>query len=234
VQIAIICAIEEERAGILYALNIKGKKSAHKYFDYYVAKYNEIDLILGVCGIGKVNAASLTQHLIDKFNPNYVINVGVAGGLASNLKFGDVVIATELIHHDMDATTFGIPFGQVPRMDVFAFQSHPDLVHISTSFATDEYKIVKGRVVTGDQFIDDKDKANYLKQTFNASACEMEGAAIAQVCHINTTPFLVVRALSDMAGLDNSAKHSYLELKEMVSKRSSMVIKYLLDELSSH
>ncbi len=231
-KIAIICAMQEELESIITSLGVNCNVTKDGVFEVHRANYNSHELVFILCGIGKVNAALHTQFIIDKFTPNYVINVGVAGGLSPELDFGDVVIADDLLHHDMDVTAFGIPLGQVPRMDIFAFKSHDNLLELAKNIAISDFKVQIGRIVSGDQFIEDRDRANKIQSTFNALACEMEGAAVAHVCHVNKVPFLVVRALSDKAGTDDKAAiHSFDELKDMVAHRSSFIVQQLLLKL---
>lgn len=231
-KIGIVCAMKEELDSILKALELSYTTVKRNSFELHLAKFMQHELVFVLCGIGKVNAAIHTQYLIDNHLPDYIVNVGVAGSLSPKLNFGDVVIADDLVQHDMDVVAFGIPLGQIPRMDVFAFPSDPKLLKIAKQITSlSEYKIVIGRIATGDQFIDNKNHAKSIHKEFNALACEMEGAAVAQVCHVNQVPFLVVRALSDMAGRTDSAIHSYEELKFMTAARSSYVVKKLLELL---
>ncbi|MBY0379455.1 MAG: 5'-methylthioadenosine/S-adenosylhomocysteine nucleosidase, partial [Burkholderiales bacterium] len=169
------------------------------------------------------------QYLIDKCEVEMIINVGVAGCLTESLTFGDVVVATDLVQHDVNVLAFGIPIGQIPRMDVFSFVSHADLLACAMTVKPDNFLLLSGRIVSGDQFIDDSDKAKYLAQEFGALACEMEGAAVAHTCYVNSTPFVVIRAISDLAGReDKFAIHSFDELKIMVADRSSYIVKQML------
>lgn len=228
-KVAIICAMQEELDSIIDALAIKPEASQIGNFRLYIATYGIHQLAFILCGIGKVNAALHTQFMIDHFGPNYVINVGVAGGLVPNLTFGDVVIASDLVQHDMNVAGFGIPLGQIPRMDVFSFRSSQSLLAIAKDITHSDFSVVIGRIASGDQFIDNKADADKIATTFGAIACEMEGAALAHVCHVNQVPFLVVRALSDKAGTDDKAAiHSFDELKDMVASRSSLIVRQLL------
>lgn len=229
-KIGIVCAMIEEQDSIISALNLQVKKIAGK-FEVSSTQLNNHQLFFILCGIGKVNAAIHTQYLIDTYQIESIINVGVAGSLSHDLTFGDVVIANDLVQHDMDVTSFGLPLGQIPRMDTFSFVASEKLVSITQAIESADHKTVVGRIVSGDQFIDNKDRAEFISREFNALACEMEGAAIAHVCHINNVPFLVVRALSDMAGRTDTAIHSFDELKDMSAKRSAMVVKKLLEQI---
>lgn len=228
-KIAIICAMIEELDSIIASLGVNCEVNQHGVFEVHTTNYNAHELVFILCGIGKVNAALHTQFIVDKFIPDYVINVGVAGGLTPELNFGDVVIASDLVQHDMDVTAFGIPAGQIPRMDIFAFQSSEHLLELAKVIEYTDYKVHIGRIGSGDQFIEHKIHADKIRSTFDALACEMEGAAIAHVCHVNKVPFLVIRALSDKAGTDDKAAiHSFDELKDMVAARSAHIVKQLL------
>ena len=233
-KLAIICAMEEELAAIEAAvsLNLVAKldKASNSYAEY---KFGEHTIILVVSGIGKVNAAVTTQILIENFAVDAIINVGVAGSLTRKLGFGDVVIATDLVEHDFDITAFGVPLGQIARMDTFSFAADTKLNTLLEQVNLVDNQLVLGRIVSGDQFIDDAAKAKFLNEHFGALACEMEGAAIAHVCYLNQKPFAVVRALSDMAGQSGSGAHSFEELKHMAATRAALVVKNLLENISA-
>ena len=163
-KLAIICAMEEELAAIEAAvsLNLVAKldKASNSYAEY---KFGEHTIILVVSGIGKVNAAVTTQILIDNFAPDAIVNVGVAGSLTRDLVFGDVVIATDLVEHDFDITAFGVPLGQIARMDTFSFAADAKLNELLHSVSLLNHQVVLGRIVSGDQFIDDEQKALFLR-----------------------------------------------------------------------
>ncbi len=228
-KIGIICAMQEELDSIINALHLKYERIEEKCFTVFKSSYLHHELICILSGIGKVNAAIHTQYILDKFVIDCIINVGVAGSLSKELSFGDVVIASDLVEHDVDVAAFDLPLGQIPRMDTFSFSSEKSLLDKVMLIQAQKYKIHLGRIVSGDQFIDNKEKAEFISKHFGAVACEMEGAAIAHVCHVNKIPFLVIRALSDMAGCDDVARHSFNELKDMASLRSAQLIKQLLD-----
>lgn len=232
-KIAIICAMEEELAAINQEISfplVNTLTKAGNVYSEYRDGNNEIVTV--VSGIGKVNAAITTQILLDNFTVDAVINVGVAGSLVPHLTFGDVVVASDLVEHDFDITAFGAPLGQIARMDTFSFAADEALnQRITTDLALADNQVVTGRIVSGDQFIDDGAKAKFLQTEFNALACEMEGAAIAHVCYVNKVPFAVIRALSDMAGQDGAASHSFEDLKYMAAERAATVAKHFLRRL---
>lgn len=231
-KLAIICAMEEELAAINEELKLSTDQQLTKAGNVYtVCDCGEHTLVTVVSGIGKVNAAITTQALLDNFAVDAVINVGVAGSLTRELSFGDVVIAEDLVEHDFDITAFGVPLGQIARMDTFSFIADAKLNEVLKTVRLDGHEVRCGRIVSGDQFIDSGAKAEFLHNEFNALACEMEGAAIAHVCYLNQVPFTVIRSLSDMAGQDDQGIHSFNELKDMAANRAALVIKYLVENI---
>ncbi|MCD8014076.1 MAG: 5'-methylthioadenosine/adenosylhomocysteine nucleosidase [Lachnospiraceae bacterium] len=161
-------------------------------------------------GIGKVNAAVCAQILADDFGVDCVMNTGVAGSLDANIDIGDIVISTDVLHHDMDAVNFGYPLGQIPQMDIFSFKADPDLTALAERICHEvnpEISVFHGRIASGDQFIADKETKNRIVTNFGGSCTEMEGAAIAQTAYLNSIPFVILRAISDKA--DDSATMDY-------------------------
>lgn len=161
-------------------------------------------------GIGKVNAAVCTQILIDDFQVEAVINTGIAGSLNPEINIGDIVISTDVVHHDMDAVNFGYELGQIPQMDVFSFQADQKLIEQAEEVCArvnPEIRSFQGRIVSGDQFVADKQVKERIVNTFHGLCTEMEGAAIAQASYLNGIPFVILRAISDKA--DDSASMDY-------------------------
>ncbi|MCI8342795.1 MAG: 5'-methylthioadenosine/adenosylhomocysteine nucleosidase [Firmicutes bacterium] len=199
-SIGVIGAMEEEvamlkeKATIVTAKNIVG-------LDFYVANFLGKNVVLVVSGIGKVNAAVCTQVLIDHFGVDCIINVGIAGGLYEELKIGDVVISSDAVQHDMDASAVGDPVGTIPRMDESIFKASDALVEAAQKAVaeTTNSKAYVGRVASGDVFVAETKRKNMIKELFGAYCVEMEGAAIAQTCHLNKIPFVVIRSISDNA-----------------------------------
>lgn len=161
-------------------------------------------------GIGKVNAGICTQILVDEYRVSAVINTGIAGSLKAEIDIGDIVLSTDALQHDVEATAFGYPVGQIPRMDTLAFEADGDLREIAKAACgrvNPDIRVYEGRVVSGDQFISDKEKKDWLIRNFHGCCTEMEGAAIAQTAYLNQIPFLIIRAISDKA--DDSAQEDY-------------------------
>ena len=161
-------------------------------------------------GIGKVNAAACTQILIDVFSADVIINTGIAGSLKNEINIGDIVISTEVLHHDVDAREFGYPIGEIPQMGRLTFPADDNLGELCEKICKEvnpEISTFRGRIVSGDQFIADHEKKQSIIDNFQGYCTEMEGAAIGQTAFINGVPFVILRAISDKA--DNSATMDY-------------------------
>ena len=177
------------------------------------------DVVTAVCGIGKVFAAMCAQTMIIKFGADKVINTGVAGGLTNKTDILDTVVATALVQHDMDTTYFGDPKGMISGINVVEFNTDSVLADKIASNA--EGNCVRGIVASGDCFVADNEKKKDIVQTFNAVACEMEGASIAQVCYVNKVPFAVLRTISDGA---NGEEMSYEKFRIEAADRAATII----------
>ncbi|XJZ26308.1 5'-methylthioadenosine/S-adenosylhomocysteine nucleosidase [Bacillota bacterium Lsc_1132] len=227
-KIAIIGAMEEEVA--LLRENIKDKTvETVAGCEFTFGKIYSADVILLKSGIGKVNAAMSTTILLEKYKPDCIINTGSAGGFNPELNVGDAVISSEVRHHDVDVTAFGYEYGQVPQLPP-AFLADEKLVATAESAAKEisDIQIVKGAIATGDSFMNDPDKVEFVRTKFaDLQAVEMEAAAIAQVAYQFDVPFVIIRSLSDIAGkesnvsfdqfLDQAARHSADLVMKMVA-----------------
>lgn len=229
-MIGIIGAMEEEVSVLKNEMIIK-KREIKGFMEFVSGSLLGKNVVVVTCGIGKVNAAICTQVLIDDFKVEKVINVGVAGGLGAEVYPGDIVIGDTLVQHDMDTTYFGDRFGQIPRMDTFDFKSDKALVKAAETAceALDGHNSHIGRIVTGDQFISEINKIKWLKEEFNALACEMEGASIAHVCHVNKIPFVVIRSISDNLLIGQHMEFS--TFLNLAVKNSVFILKGMLNSL---
>ncbi|MDP5137280.1 5'-methylthioadenosine/S-adenosylhomocysteine nucleosidase [Rheinheimera baltica] len=202
-------------------------------YTFYCGTLSGVNVVLVQSGIGKVASALATALLIQHFKPEAVINTGSAGGFDPELNVGDVVIGTEVRHHDVDVTAFGYEIGQVPQMPA-AYIAHPSLVIAAEQSiaALGFCKTKKGLIATGDSFICDPSRIAIIRQQFPTMlAVEMEGAAIAQVCHMLQMPFVVIRSLSDIAGKESP--QSFEAYLEVASKHSSAMVLELLRRLNA-
>lgn len=227
-KIGIIGAMREEVEGLVSQIESKECKNVAG-LDFYFGNICGKDVVVVECGIAKVNAALCTQILISEFGVDAVINTGVAGGLRGEININDVVISTDAIEYDVDASAMGDPKGTIPRLKTSVFIANSVLVD-SACKAFDNVKdgnsCFKGRVVTGDKFVDDNEEKKVLREEFGGYCCEMEGGAIAHVAYLNNTPFVIIRAISDNA--DNSADVKYEEfVKKAAVTSKNMVINIL-------
>ena len=213
-KIAIIGAMEEEVA--LLRENIKNKKEQTiAGFEFTEGEMAGKEVVLLRSGIGKVNAAMSTTILLQVFKPDVLINTGSAGGLNPELEVGDVVISTEVRHHDVDATVFGYEYGQVPQMPA-SFSADANLINIASESAKEigNHNVVTGLITTGDSFISQPEQSALIKSKFaNLQAVEMEAAAISQVAYQYSIPFVIIRSLSDIAG-----KESHISFDQYLEK----------------
>ena len=184
---------------------------------------------------GKINnrpaAAMGTTLLIQQFKPDMIINTGSAGGLDPNLNVGDVIISTDVRHHDVDVTAFGYEKGQLPANPA-AFLPNEQLVEVAKKQAEKlGLNAVSGLICSGDAFINGAEKIAQIRANFpQVAAVEMEAAAIAQVCHAMNMPFVVVRAISDVA--DKESHLSFDEFLPLAAEKSSEMVLEMLNNLS--
>lgn len=211
--------------GIIGAMEVEVAILKEKMEDVRIIKKASMDFYEGILagkkvvvvrsGIGKVNAGICAQILADVFSVDAIINTGIAGSLNKNINIGDIVLSTDVVQHDMDATGFGYRKGQIPQMPVFFFNADDNLRRLAAEVCKEvhpDIQVFKGRIASGDQFVCDQDVKNRIVSEFSAYATEMEGAAIGQAAYLNEIPFLVVRAISDKA--DGSAQMDYSEFEK--------------------
>jgi len=197
---------------------------------YHEAKYKNLDIVLGYSKIGKVNAALTAATMIEKFGAEKLLFTGVAGAVNPELKIGDLIAATQLCQHDLDITAFGHPHGYVPEGSVYVEPSR-ELLHIAKAVADEKDIELKGGIVaTGDQFIADPERKEWIEKTFDADAIEMEGAAVAVICDAFDVPFFVLRAISDAADMD--ATFDFDEFLKHSSQVSSSFVLAMLDKMA--
>lgn len=182
------------------------------------------DVVTAISGEGKVNAAMCTQSMILEYSPDIIINTGVGGGVGEGLKIGDIVIGTSVVEHDMDMSPLGHPVGYICGIDGIYMECDPVTQQKLSECVTNcNIPHQSGVIASGDQFISDSEKKKWLRDTFSAMVCEMEGGAIGHVCKRNNIPFAVLRAISD--GGDDEAKISFPEFMTIAAQNSIEVIK---------
>lgn len=224
--IGIIGAMDEEIALLLENITEKEEITIANCL-FVKGKLYDKEVVLLKSGIGKVNAAMATTIMHERFNPAHIINTGSAGGFSKNLKIGDIVISTEVVHHDVDVTAFDYAYGQVPGMPA-AFPADADLV-LKAAEAINKLSVnyEEGLIATGDSFMEDPDHTAFVQGKFPAmAAAEMEAAAIAQVCYQYQKPFVIIRALSDIAGKKSSI--SFDAFLERAAKNAAQLIMLII------
>ena len=229
--IGIIGAMEEEVSILKETMEIQETVS-YAGMIFCKGKLCGRDVVIVRSGIGKVNAAICAQVLVDKFQVGVLINTGIAGSLDAAIDIGDMVISTDLVEHDMDASIFGDPVGQIPRMDTFSFPADPVLVEKAkeaNAEANPDIKTFTGRVVSGDQFVSSAEVKDRLITNFQANCTEMEGAAIAHAAYLNKVSCVIIRAISDKA--DNSATMDYPTFEKQAIEHSVRLVQNLLPRI---
>lgn len=228
-SIGIIGAMDEEIALLLENMNEKKEQTiAGTLFvqGYLLGK----KVVLLKSGIGKVNAALATTIMHEHYSPSYVINTGSAGGFSDELKVGDIVISSEVVHHDVDVTAFRYEYGQVPGMPAM-FEADSYLIERAEEAVRNlSVRSATGVIATADSFMDDPDRVTFVRGKFPTMiAAEMEAAAVAQVCYLYDKPFVVLRALSDIAGKNSSI--SFDQFLTTAAKNATKIIMEMIEKI---
>lgn len=204
-------------------------------FSFYKGTLNKEEIVLLLSGIGKVNAAMGTTLMIERYSPDCIINTGSAGGFSSDLSIGDVVISTEVRHHDVDATVFGYEYGQVPRMPA-AYIPNSVLIEMAEKAVArlDDVSTSKGLIATGDSFMHRDEHIHAVREKLPAiMAAEMEAAAIAQCCHNFNLPFVIIRAISDIAG-DKDNQIEFEDFLKIASVNSANMVMEIIQMINDY
>lgn len=229
-KIGIIGAMDVEVNELIESMN-NIKKETISGIVYYEGTLQDKDVVVAKCGVGKVHAAVCAQTMILKYKPDTLINTGVAGSLNSDLDIADLVISDNVVQHDMDTSGIGDPVGLISGLNIINIPCPKELVEkIKKSADTIEGTNVKvGTIASGDQFICNQDKKEYIVKHFDALCAEMEGAAIGHVCFLNKVDFCIIRAISDKA--DGSAHMDFPEFVKIAAKKSTQLINTFLKNI---
>lgn len=230
-KVGIIGAMELEVERLKEKMQVK-KTTERAGMEFFEGVLNGVDVVIVRSGIGKVNAGICTQILVDLFEVTHIINTGVAGSLDARIDIGDIVVSTDVCQHDMDATVFGYPLGEVPQLGTLSFPADEKMASLAKSVCekvNTEIKTFFGRIVSGDQFICDKEVKDRIVSNFHALCTEMEGAAIGQAAYLNKIPFVILRAISDKA--DNSAEMDYPAFEREAAKHCAKLVEEFIAEL---
>lgn len=228
--------------GIIGAMDIEVKKIREQLenvkvmnradMEFYTGVWHGRDVTVVRSGIGKVNAGICTQILVDLLKADTIINTGIAGSLKNEINIGDIVLSTDALQHDVDAGGFGYAPGVIPQMKESVFQADKGLIELAKKCCREvcpDISFFAGRVISGDQFISDREKKEQLARDFQGFCTEMEGAAIAQAAYLNHIPFLIIRAISDKA--DDSATMDYPAFEAMAVENSVRLLSAMAESM---
>lgn len=224
-MIGIICAMQIEADGIL-ALCDELEQVEKCGMIFTRGKLHGKDLVVVVCGVGKVNAALCAALLIDDYRPDLVMNSGVAGAVSPVVSIGDLVVGTKAVEHDMNTTPLGDRQGEVsfPNGKVMYFECAKGASRVLEQVCSElpGTKTASGVIASGDIFISDRSQRLRLNDRFGAIACEMEGAAIGHVCYCYRTPYVILRAVSD--DLDENKGMDFIKFCSMAAEKTVRVV----------
>lgn len=232
-KVGIIGAMDIEVALLEKAMADEGgmQRSSKAGCELVEGTLRGVPVVLAQCGVGMVNAAACTQLLIDSFAVDAVVNTGVAGSLDASIDIGDLVAATDAVNHLMDVANLGYEVGQTPGMEL-SFSCNAHLRKLAAATATElQATLHEGRIASGDRFVRDEAEKQRIADVFDARCCEMEGAAIAQVCSLSDVPCLILRAVSDKA--DGSQAVDYPVFEENAARTCARFTASLLERMAA-
>lgn len=226
--IGVIGAMEEEVAD-LKAVMENPRSTVIAGMEFCEGTLDGADVVVVQCGIGKVNAGICAHTLINIFGCTRIINTGVAGSLDNRIDIGDIVVSTDAVQHDFTVEAVGFAKGEIPYTGLYAFPADEEMRKAAVEAAraaAPEVQVFEGRVCSGDQFINSKEQKEKIISDFGGLCCEMEGAAIAQACYLNSTPFVIIRAISDKA--DESEEVNYELFRKDAAARCAAIVLYMI------
>ena len=228
-KIGIIGAMDEEVNTLKDSLkDVKTNKIAG--MEFYEGKLGDADVVIVKCGMGKVNAGMCANTLINDYGCVGIINTGVAGSLDEKLNVGDIVVSTDAVQHDFNVEAIGFAKGEIPYTGLYAFPADESVRKLAVEAAkktVPNVSVYEGRVCSGDQFISTNEQKEKIKTDFGGMCCEMEGAAIAQACYLNNTPYVVIRAISDKS--DSSQAVEFETFKKEAAQNCIKIIRYMAE-----
>ena len=228
-RIGIIGAMDAE-VSLLKASMTDQKTEVIAQMEFVSGKMGGTEAVVVKCGMGKVNAGICAHTLINRYGVSEVINTGVGGSLDNRIDIGDIVVSTDAVQHDFDVRVIGFQRGEIPYTGLYAFPADPSLIEAAVKAVRDtapEVKVFEGRVCSGDQFIASSEQKKTIIDNFGGLCCEMEGAAIAQTCYLNQTPYVIIRAISDKA--DHSEEVSFEKFAEAAGKHCAAIVKTMVE-----
>ena len=230
-RIGIIGAMEEEVNSLKETLK-NPETTTIAEMEFCAGKLEGKEVVVVQCGMGKVNAGICAHTLINAYGCTKIINTGVAGSLDNKLDIGDIVVSVDAVQHDFTVEAIGFEKGEIPYTGLYAFPADEGMRKAALEAAKEvapDIKAYEGRICSGDQFISEKEQKERIISDFGGMCCEMEGAAIAQVCYLNNTPFVVVRAVSDKS--DGSQSMEYEVFKGAAAKNCASIVQYMIENM---
>lgn len=230
--IGLMGAMDEEIALLLE--QVEGQNTViHAGISFVTGQLHGKEVVVCKSGVGKVNAAATTQVLVDRFGADTILFTGVAGAVHPELNIGDIVISSSCQQHDMDVTPLGFARGMIPYQDVSDFPADKKLIRLAEEACSklcEDNNFIVGKVLSGDQFISDYDYVRELHETMDGACVEMEGAAVAQVCHMNGVPYVILRSMSDKA--DGTADVNFAEFTVLAARHSFEILNEMVAGLN--
>ena len=227
--IGIIGAMDAEVDSLKSAAGVQNTNSIAG-MEFCEGTLSEKHVVIAKCGMGKVNAGICAHTLINYFGCTKVINTGVAGSLDDRIDIGDIVISTDAVQHDFDVSPIGFAKGEIPYTGLYAFPADDKLRTTAANAAREAGPLIhvfEGRVCSGDQFINTKEQRDEITSNFGGLCCEMEGAAIAQVCYLNNVPFVVIRAISDKP--NETTTEDYRDFEAKAARLCAALVEYMME-----
>lgn len=228
--IGIIGAMEEEVSTLIPALEDHTERRIG-IVTYHVGKLDGKEVVVARSGVGKVNAALTAAEMIRTFHATVIVNTGVAGALDESLEPEDAVIATDLVQHDYSTAPLGDPPGRVSGIDLVYIPADP-AISVAAENAARELgvrRVLTGTIASGDQFISDPARKEWIRRTYGGLACEMEGAAIAHACTLYGIRCAVIRTISDRA--DGKADVDFPTFAVRAAARNAKIVRKVVSAI---
>ena len=221
IDIGILGAMDSEVDALISNLLFKRKEVVGS-ITFYIGYIGKRRVAIAKCGIGKVFAALAAEAMIIMYQPDLIVNTGVGGALRTGISVCDCLVADKLVQHDMDTSPLGDPKGLISGINMIYFETDKRAMEIVRS-ACSKFGIRchTGTIASGDAFVSTKEQKDRIRKEFDASVCEMEGAAIAQVAYVNKTPCCVIRAVSDSA--DEGSSMDYQKFLPIAARNSTAI-----------
>ena len=229
--IGVIGAMDVEVNALKEAANISNTTEIAS-MEFCEGKLDGKNVVIVKCGMGKVNAGICAHTLIHDFGCTKIINTGVAGSLDAQIDIGDVVVSVDAVQHDFDVEVLGFAKGEIPYTGLYAFSADESLRAAAVDAvknAAPDFHVFEGRVCSGDQFISTSEQKEKIVSDFGGMCCEMEGAAIAQACYLNHTPFVVIRAISDNP--DKTEIVDYKAFEAQAAARCAKIVQTMVESI---